>query len=242
MKKKIIALLLLIIISIIGGMFISTKYIESKNKDYDETLENLSSEQSDIEILENSIKTSFNKKCEYKVIDGSLKINDTYKYIEDPIEYTFMGKSYTAEPTIIKAGSAEVQYQYNVLLNKAEVKKVNNSTIRITVPYPELDVDSVKKKEGTFNLDESKSSISFSAKIKLMEQAIYTEYNETMDARATRKLEDNIDKVAPEKIKAEYKSNEEKRIELEESTIDSVKSLCEILQTDTNINIDVLIK
>lgn len=258
-KSKLTAFLLVIMISMGGGVYISNRYHNSKNKDYNEMTDKLSSGESYSEIVLDSLKTSFNEYGKFEVLNGSLKIKHTYKYTEDPITFTniFTGKEETIfEPTIIKSGSANVLFDFDIeSLAECEVSIVedieNNKTIfKILVPYPKLDVDSVRREKDSFNLDEANSSISFSAKVKMIGQSIYTKYKETMDARATRGLEDSIDKISVDRIKEVYENDSDYIYDLESKTIKSIESLVngllsKILEANKNIKdfeVDIKLK
>lgn len=234
-KNKLILFSLTVTLSMGGGIYISHKFNDSKNKQYNESVEKLASDESYIEVVVDSLKTSFNNTGKFEVMNGELQINHTYKYIEDPITFknVFTGKEETIfEPTIIKAGSAIALFDFDIeSLNDCEIKVQNSKsddvTIEILVPYPKLDEESVHRKKDSFDLDKSKTSISFSAKVKLIGQSVYTKYKETMDARATRGLEDDIDRITPSKIQEAYETDKDRIYELESKTVNSVHALAD---------------
>lgn len=103
-----------------------------------------------------------------------------------------------AKAEIVKYGSGIVQYNYITDLNKAEVTQEGNDiTIKLLKPY--LDESSVKLKNGSFKLDEKKSSISVAAKI-VINKDLLNNTSETFDGKATRILMDEIPKKAIEEI------------------------------------------
>lgn len=249
-KNKIIPFLLTASISMGGGIYISHRYNESKNKQFNEAVDKLVSDESYTEMVLESLKTSFNSDSRFEVMSGDLKINHTYKYKEDPITWNniFTGKEETIfEPTIIKSGSAVVLFDYEIeslddceitVDNRKENGNKNVYTINILAPYPVLDESSVHRQKDSFQIDEANTSINFDAKMKLMGQSIYTKYKETMDARATRGLEDDIDRIMPEKISKIYQDDQDKIYELESSTVNSIYKLVNAILGDVLVNID----
>lgn len=235
-KKKIITYLLTISLSAGGGMYLSHKFSESNNDSSDFVNEQLETEESYTEIILDSLKTEFNENTRFEVMRGELEVNHTSKYTENSIDYT---NSYTGKkesffkPTITKSGSAIAVFDFDIEslsecdinVDKVDVGGAYKYVVDIAVPYPVLDESSVHRKKDSFKLDESKTSINFDAKLQLIGQAIYTKKKETMDARATRKLEDEIDENSSSKIKEAYSTNTEKIKELEDATIESVYRL-----------------
>lgn len=154
-KSKLILFSLTVTLSMGGGMYISHKLNDSKNKQYNESVEKLASDESYIELIVDSLKTSFNNAGKFEVMSGELEINHTYKYIEDSITFKniLTGKEETIfEPTIVKSGSATALFDFDIeSLNDCEINVQNNNsditTIEILVPYPKLDEESVHRKK-----------------------------------------------------------------------------------------------
>lgn len=228
-KKKATSLVLTATISIGGYIIVTNKIADAKDSKHKEIVENLGENESHIEVLEDTINASFNKSGSFEVMSGELKINHTYKYKEGKktFKIPFTNKRITIlDPEMVKSGSGIALFDFDIeSLSDCEVTVVDDNTLKIALPYPVLDSEKVKRKEGSFELDESKTTNNFSAKLRLIGQSIYTELKETMDARATRALEDDFDRISPEKIDEVYKTNNDKIYELETKTVASMEAL-----------------
>lgn len=228
-KKKATSLVLTATLSIGGYIIVTNKIADAKDSKHKEIVENLGENESHIEVLEDTINASFNKAGSFEVMRGELKINHTYKYKEGKktFKIPFTNKRVTIlDPEMIKSGSGIALFDFDIeSLSECEALVMDDNTLKILIPYPTLDKEKVKRKEGSFELDESKTSNNFSAKVRLIGQSIYTELKETMDARATRGLEDDFDRISPDKIDEVYKTNNDKIYELETKTIASMDAL-----------------
>lgn len=228
-KKKATSLIVTATLSIGGYVVVTNKIADAKDSKHKEIVENLGENESHIEAVVESLNSSFNKAGSFEVLEGDIELNHTFKYKEGKktFKIPFTEKRITLlDPEMVKTGSAIALFDFDIeSLSECEAVKIDENTVEILVPYPELDEDKVKRKEGSFKLDESKTTNNFDAKLRLISQSIYTELKETMDARATRALEDDFDKIAPEKIKEVYKKDMDKVYELETKTVASVDAL-----------------
>lgn len=225
-KKKLLSMVLVSAISIGGYEYVKNEFF---NKDIEKIIDNLGSDESNIDIIVDSLKSSFNDCGKYEVLSGEVSLDHIYKYKEGKVTMTvpIINKKITLlDPEIIKSCTATAMFDFDIeSLSNSDVQKVDENTVKILIDYPTLDKESVKRKEGSLVIDTENTKTNFDAKMAMMGQSVYSKLKETMDARATRGMEDDFDKESPNKIMEIYNSDEEKIKELEESAIASVNSL-----------------
>lgn len=207
--RKIVAPAILAIIIATGSIFAYTKYLNYKSenevKKHTEEIEDWEVEvKSESELLKDSLETKESGKL--IVSENSVKVNHSTKYSET-IGFNMYGEEIKTKATVTKAGSARILFNYYIDMNqmKSEYNK-EDDILYIIIKKPELDKRTIKLEEGSFKLDKSKSGINFAGKVKIT-SSILGNKTETMDARAERKLEEEIVTLGKEKIEDMYSSN-----------------------------------
>lgn len=194
---------------------------------------------SDNRLIEESLKSKLTDKL--IISENEIEVEHRTDYSETiPLSwYHAFGSLWIMnlinnEATISKTGKAIVQYEYVTDLSKCEIKKSNdNITIYINEPY--LNENSVKIKEGSFKLDKGNSAINTNGTFKIIKESIIN--SETIDAKASRKLMDEIPTLAKEKIKQKEDQND-----LNNKAIDSVQKIVDEILVDKNTNLNIFIK
>lgn len=254
LKKKALSIVVTATLSIGGYVFVCNKISNASSSKYNEIVKNMEANESYTEAVVESLNTSFNKAGSYKVMNGDIELNITYKHKEGrkTFKIPFTNKKITLlDPEIIKSGSAIALFDFDIeSLKECEAIMIDDKNIEVLVPYPVLNEKSVKRKNGSFVLDMENSSNNFDAKLKMVSQSIYSELKETMDARATRGLEDKFDTDAPAIIKDIYTEDMDRVYELEVKTIASIdylingflKNILDSLGVSEEYNINVKLK
>lgn len=223
MKIKKLAGVLVLLILVAGGSIIGYKcYLRDKAdkelRQYKEQVEEYQAEvESESELFEDSLESKVTGKLQ--VTENNIDIKKHKTTYSENIDFNMYGEKIKCKATVVKCGTAELLYEYNIDLSQMTSSyNKDDDIIYIKIPKPELNEDSVKIKEGSIKLN-NESGINFAGKVKIS-NALLGNKKETMDARAERKFEEEITTLGKKKIKNMYSEDKSKYNDLCDTGID----------------------
>ena len=166
-----------------------------------------------------TLKEQLNKKCNFKVLDGTVNIKHTYVYQRESV----LG----LKNKFKLVGTADFYYALNVDLSKAIVTKTSNDKIVVTIPKATVDEKSCHRVANTFYRldDECTSNILFNT-------------NKNDVEKATRQWDDTFDIKGTQYIK-EYYNLKDIQEKAEQASVHQIKALLEELGYSRSLEVNV---
>lgn len=215
-STKVIAIILASLLTI-GGFFTQQHRInELKRELYiQQNITDQRHNHSETYINIKSLNEELNKRCEFKILDGTVNIKHTYVYERESV----LGLSSKYK----LVGTADLYYELTTDLSKAVIAKATTNEIIIEVPRASINDKACHRVANTFYRMDSECDTN-----------ILTSKKDT--ERATRQWEDTFDIRGIKHIK-DYYSSASQQDKIEDNTAEQIQSLLRELGYSQNVKI-----
>ena len=249
--------------TVIGfGLFQSLEIHKDAKADanFQKTVENMKNNEAKLQIVVDSLKSKINEYSAYPVSYSSATIKCFSKHVEEVkyVKNIFTGeilkKPFSdgedwvySEPTIYTYASAESKFNHDVNFSTSDTFMEDNKIV-VEIDKAYLNVDSIVPDMTTFKELEAETVGEETYKNYMNNDASLLDLRQNAQQKEISSIKTNARtgwqikyvEIAPDEINKLYETDEERKLELEQNTISSVKNLVSTLLVDTLKELNVV--